>query len=223
MATYEDNIDEGTVSFEDGDKAADKTDQYDVSRKVRVELKFSVFEGQDGVEVLRFTGDAARAEVARLLGGKAPAVSAPQGEAQAGEPTKRTRRTKEQIAADEAAKQAGAPTTGVSGGAQTSADPAAVEDFDPTAEIPATETTDDGLDLSEFDVQPEAEVDEVITDADLNSAVQKKNGELGDPPRIRELIGSYNPDPKSVFQLRQIPAGKRREFLDKLAALKKAA
>lgn len=215
MATTQ--ITGGLVSVEDGLK---KPEEYAPPRKVRVELNFNVEDGDDASSLIEYAADLASQQVARQLGQSTKAVEKPV--TQAGEPAaetqRRTRRTKAQIEADEAAareKAAGASTTGDAGGEQTSAD------FDPTAFVedePAA--AGDGLDLSEFDVQPEAEA-EVITDADLNSAVQKKNAELADPPKIRELIGSYNPDPKSVFQLRQIPAGQRREFLNKLAALKK--
>jgi hypothetical protein len=63
------------------------------------------------------------------------------------------------------------------------------------------------------------EVVEEITDDDLNKATQQKNSTLGDPKKIRDLINSYNPDKTKTFQLRQIPADKRGEYLTKLKAL----
>lgn len=60
-----------------------------------------------------------------------------------------------------------------------------------------------------------------VTDAELQSAVQRKNGELKAPDLIRALIAGYNPDPTKQFTLREIPQAQRAEFIDKLAALKK--
>lgn len=209
-------ITHGVVSFEDGVKASE---EYAPAKKVRVELSFTTPDGEDEAAYVAHVGDIARAQVARLLNQASSAA----GEAPAPVAT-RTRRTKAQIAADEAAaKEAGAPTTGDAGGVQTSGDPAAIEDvgvdFEDVVDVDASVV--EALPEEDFTIAPE--VIEAISDADLNSHVQRKNGEIKDAKAIRELIGTYNSDPTKVFQLREIPAEKRREFLDKLAALKPAS
>lgn len=217
----------GLVSIEDGLKRAE---EYAPPRKVRVELSFGVGEGENYEAIFDTVSQAASNRVQSLLHG--PAISAvTSAAAEAGEPAsppatppKRTRRTAAQIEADKAALLAS--ETGASGDAPTSDDPAAIGGDDLTTAKVADPA--DLSDLSEFDVRPtEAPSGGAspapVTDADLNSAVQKKNAEISDPNAIRALIGGYNPDPTQVFQLRQIPADKRGEFLTKLAALTKAA
>lgn len=227
----------GLVAVEDGAKH-DPSDQYSLSRKVRVEMKFDVAEGSDPADVIQLVGDMAGAEVSRLLGRPATTARFTETTTTAGEPaaaaTARPRRTKAQIAADEAAaaaaaaKAAGTTTDPADmGGAAASpqGDPSVIQDGATTSGGTGSSgdgaTSDDPAAMDEWDV-PAAEVEAAaITDADLNAAVQKKNGELGDPPKIRNLIGSFNPDQTKPFQLRQIPAAQRQGFLDKLAALTK--
>lgn len=220
----------GLVSIEDGLK---KAEEYAPPRKVRVELSFAVSENEHFGEIFAIVSEAATNRVHSLLHGTPLVAVQPVAETPAaGEPARRVRRTKAQIEADEAARKAGASPSGESGEGQTSdEDPTANEenvihlpdetpaeddfDIEPAAEAPAEES---------FDIEPEpATGGDPITDADLNSAVQKKNAEIANPNAIRGLIGGYNPDPKQAFQLRQIPADKRAEFLTKLAALTKAA
>ena len=97
-------------------------------------------------------------------------------------------------------------------------DPAAVED----TSTDASAVTDDDAGEVNFDLPEVTDTSTEITDADLNSHVQKKNAEIANPTAIRELIATYKTDPKKAFQLREIPQEKRQEFLDKLAELKKA-
>lgn len=223
----------GLVSVEDGKKAAE---EYAPARKVRVDLSFSVGEGEDYATVFDMVSKAASNRVHALLHGTviASVLDGAPGEPGPTPAATRTRRTKAQIEADKAAQGNVDPAAvsedptageepvihlgdasvvedpasiGSAGGAQTSADPAAV----------------DGAEMvDEWDVPP-AEPAKEITDADLNSAVQKRNGELKNPQLIRDLIGSYNPDKSKPFQLRQIPAAERQGFLDKLTALKAIA
>jgi hypothetical protein len=219
----------GLVSIEDGIK---KAEEYAPPRKVRVELSFGVGEGETFETIFDTVSQAAANRVASLLGGTAlNVVAGPTADTPAGEPQRRTRRTKAQIEADEAARKAGASQTGDAGGVQTSDDP--TDGADPVIHLP-DETAEDDFSIEpepetpaeeSFDIEPAAEDPkaEAITDADLNSAVQKKNAEIANPNAIRALIGGYNPDPKSAFQLRQIPPEKRPEFLTKLGALTKAA
>lgn len=214
----------GLVSVEDGIK---KPEEYAPPRKVRVELSFSVGENEAYQDIFDTVSQAASNRVASLLGQK-PVVVEPAEAAETPAP-KRRRRTAAEIA------EAGAKANGGSGGAQTSADPASMED--PTGgeetviHLPDETPEDESFDIEpaagepedeSFDIEPAGSPDP-ISDGDLNSAVQKKNAEIANPNAIRTLISSYNPDPKSAFQLRQIPADKRGEFIAKLAALTKAA
>lgn len=58
-----------------------------------------------------------------------------------------------------------------------------------------------------------------ITDQDMDTATRKKNSVLKDPEKIRNLINTFNPEPGTPFFVRQIPAERRQEYLDKLEAL----
>lgn len=217
----------GRIVLEDANKPiAD----YTPPRKAVAEITFSYL---DPAEAERWSAHAAKiasARVDELLG---RATQATTGEAPA--TTTRRRRTKAEIEADNAAALAGAKQNSGAGGAQTSADPASVEE-DPTAGQEAVihlpdETNDpasigdDAAEVGledEWDVPVEEAVTE-ITDADLNSEVQRKNAELKAPDQIRALIGSYNPDKSKPFQLRQITQADRAGFIAKLKALKAAA
>lgn len=222
----------GTVSVEDGLK---KQEEYAPPRKVVVLLNFQVAEGEDFQATFDLASHAATNRVYSLLHGKPfvttlaqePTGALHEPEPAAGEPPKRKRRT----AAEIAAAAAGASQSGSAGGAQTSdedptgnvenvihlPDEAAIGEDDFSIEPAETQTPVEEI----FDIEPDAGED--VTDADLNNAVQKKNAEIANPNAIRALIGTYNPDPKAAFQLRQIPAAKRAEFLTKLGELKKAA
>lgn len=175
-----------------------------------------------------------------LSGGAAAPV--PQSEA---EPAKRTRRTKEQIAADEAASGAASPgpsgegvtsaaefptegTAGaqVAGAGQASSGSATGASSGSAVATPGqnASSTQSAAGLEdEWDTTPATEV----TDAALVDAVTKKNGELqvagmtveAAPVLIRNLLATYNPDPAKAFGLREIPQDKRADFLSKLAAV----
>lgn len=225
----------GLVSVEDSKPHSN--DEYG-RKKVRVDLSFAVGEGEDYTTTFDLASEAATNRVTALLNGVSlRAVGGTTAEAPASPPApaaRKTRRTAAQIAADDAAKAAGHSPSGSAGAGQTS-------DEDPTANeanvihLPDEGAVDGGDDFSiepepetpaeeSFDIEPDpAAGGEPITDADLNSAVQKKNAEIANPNAIRALIGGYNPDPKQAFQLRQIPADKRGEFIAKLNALTKAA
>lgn len=211
----------GLVSVED---SKPHSNDEDGRKKVRVDLSFAVGEGEDYTTTFDLASEAATNRVTALLNGVSlRAVGGTTAETPASPPApaaRRTRRTAAQIEADNAAKAAGHSPSGSAGGEQTSDDPASIslpdetagddDTFDIEAEAPVAEES--------FDIEPDAGGDP-ITDADLNSAVQKKNAEIKNPNAIRALIGAYNPDPKAAFQLRQIPADKRAEFVTKLAAL----
>jgi hypothetical protein len=229
----------GLVSVEDSKPHSN--DEYG-RKKVRVDLSFAVGEGEDYTSTFDLASEAATNRVTALLNGVSlravGGTTTTAAETPASPPApaaRRTRRTAAQIAADDAAKAAGHSPSGSGGGAQTS-------DEDPTGNeanvihLPDEGAVDGGDDTFDIEPEPETPAEESfdiepdpaaggdpITDADLNSAVQKKNAEIANPNAIRTLIGTYNPDPKSAFQLRQIPADKRGEFIAKLNALTKAA
>lgn len=205
------------VSVEDGVKPAE---DYAPARKVRVELTSDVFNQQELGAAVDYLGQLASQQVARLLGRAVSDVEQPAANAPA---ATRTRRTKEQIAADKAAAEAPAAS-----------DPTALED--PT-ELPqssgdhgstTTAETDPAALDDDFTVQPEPPAVETsgqiapISDGDLNAAVQKRNGELASADgtkAIRALIATFNPDKTKVFQLREITADRRAEFLNGLNAI----
>lgn len=94
--------------------------------------------------------------------------------------------------------EAGSPAAESGGSPSVVADPAAIG----------------GDDASLFQAS-----DAPVSDQELLTTITHKNGEIQDPPRIRELIGRYIPAPG---QAREIDQSKRRAFLAELAALKKA-
>lgn len=229
MSTLQSSIESGTVSFEDGNPAADS---YDPKRKVRVELKFIVYDDQSDPEaVLRYAGDCAKAEVGRLLGRIKAAATEPTPAPPAAEPEKapRTRRTREQIAADEAAAKAAAEGNGsppTSSGSQGSGDagnagtpPGGGDGAPQTSGAPADPATPPasgdewGTDAATADV----------SDAELNSACSTTAERVGDPTKVRDTIQSFNTKPAGEkFKVTEIPQTQRAAFLAKLAALTKA-
>lgn len=61
-----------------------------------------------------------------------------------------------------------------------------------------------------------------ISDVDLNDAVAKRRGALGEAavPKLRALVEEFNPNKGQPFVIRQIAQEHRQAFLDKVAALK---
>lgn len=201
--------------------------EYTPARKVRVELTSDVYSQDEIADRTAYLGTVASSQIDSLLGRVAPTASSGVviANAAAAEAPKRTRRTKEQIAADERAAAAAADNLDLS-------DPAALDDTVvgdlPTHSPDTTVAADPAALDDEWAVEPEpaAEVKSTvinpISDADLNSAVQKRNGELkseAGTKAIRALIASYNPDATKVFQLAQIPVDRRVEFLNSLTAI----
>ncbi len=193
------NITNGVVSVEDGTK---KSEEFSPPRKVRVEFTFAVPEGGDGAAVAKEAGDAASAEVARLLGLKPAAAkkadkTPPVAPAA---PAKPVLSDKNKLAAE-----AGLPVDDGLGGAN-----------EPVKPAPAL--VEDNLDDL---LGPEAP--KPITDAELTDAAQKKNKAQKDkdpkwsPVKIRELCVKYAGADK---HFRDIPADKRAAFLKELDALK---
>lgn len=235
MSDPTENYDRVFVSIEDGTKP---DIEYAPARKVRVELHYILVEDESFDDAFERLGTTASKHVDKLLG-RTSVPSSGTGEAT----VTRTRRTKAQIEADRlaalvAAEEAKDPTAledaqpgnaatgtdGSSGGEQTAS---TIEAEDPT-ELPQSSSTGTSEAADPFLIEPEVPKVETagqinpISDGDLNSAVQTKNGSLGSPAgttKIRDLIASYNPDKTQQFQLRQIPADRRVEFLAALEAI----
>lgn len=203
----------GLVSIEDGVK---KAEEYAPPRKVRVELKFDVAEGQDAEAITRGVSAMASNQVAELLGSKPLISNVVVATAAAAEPEKRG---------------PGRPSTKKPAAAETPATittPSQVVDVTNAAAVVDTpaETiivTDPpaGDELDAILGLTVAEVVKEITDAELNAAVQKKNAALQDPPMIRDLITKFQPDPAKPTLLANIAQDQRAAFLTDLEKLKK--
>lgn len=212
----------GSISYEDGVKK-DPNDQYSNSRKVRVELNFAVPEdpGVDPDSVLSEVMEKAIALTNEKLGitkptREAKSTSLAPAPIAAIVAVGKTKADLEAEATAKADKPAGAKR-----GPKPKTKPA--EDWD-TGNAPSADTAGKPETNAAATAAPATDewaADPVveITDADLNKAVGEKNGTLKDPPKIRALIGSFNPNPKKQFNLRDIPQEQRQTFLDKLKDL----
>lgn len=187
------SINAGLVSIEDGIPA--KTGDYDPKRKVRVEFSFSVEAGQEAVAQAEEAGDAAQAQVARLLGTTvAPkATRAKAADKPKTEPEKPAEKTKADLA-----REAGLPTETVVEKVKPAEDDELFSDGDPDAPKP-------------------------ITDAELTAAAQAKNKVMKDkkvanwaPAKIHTLREKFT-GPDKFF--RDIPTDKRSQFLKELEEL----
>lgn len=154
----------------------------------------------DAIGILKAAGES-------FLGRSAPASAVT---VVASEPAAEVKPRAAKAAAQKANKEAAKPTVAPSGGADE------LED-----DLGETKPAEDDLGDEDFDAPIEADA-KPVTDAELNDAAQAANRRVGDPKAIREIINSYNDDPTKVFQMRQIPAAKRAEFIAKLEGLKKA-
>ena len=205
------SVTSGTIAIEDGTKAKE---EFAPARKVKVELTFSVPEGQDGVAYMHGVARVAEAKVASMLGRTAPAETAvPKAET----PAQKKKREAAEAAEAKAAqpertkadleREAGLPVTGKSDEELLEDEPAAKE---------ASEEDDLGDLLGEAAPPP-------VTDLELGKAAQDKNakmkaehGEKWAPAKIRDLISKYS-DGKRI---NDIPAAKRPQFLKDLEAIK---
>lgn len=175
--------------------------------KARVELRFDVPEGGDAEAILDAVTAKAKTKVFEMLkaGGKAPT---------------RTTAAPAVAAADAGATAPAAPTTTKEDLAKA-AGVSKADEKKAAKKAPAAAKKDgggDATDMSEFDV-PGTTPAEAMSDADLLAAVQKKNAALKNPDKIRALIGQYNPKPGEPFQVKQIAAEQRADFITKLDAL----
>ena len=214
----------GSVTYGRTTKPAD----YE-SKKAEVTLTFGIEQETPAEERNAFlvtVGNMAIHHCNRMLGlNEQPAAYVPMVEATAEQAAKRTRRTKIQIEADEAA-QAPVVTENPFGGstAPGAGDAAEIEmnkggfgeqTAGPTpassAAFSADAPTAEGF---VFDAEPVATE---ITDVDLMTALNRKAAELGGAKEINVLLGLYiakgaNP--------REIPQEKRPEFIEKIHGLK---
>lgn len=206
----------GIVSYEDGVKTVEG-DQFSPTRKVRVELNFSLDDGEKSETAIATVLDQAQSFVMGKLNLKAPTAAARSTAKPASDP--------KPAATGKSDKEKLAEANGVGSDAQAKIDAAAAKKAAgpkrPAAkpaddalgeETPPAAKEEDGLDEL-FDA---TEAPKEITDADLNHAVQTKNRAVANPKAIKALVATYNPDETKAFTLREIPAGKRAEFVEKL-------
>jgi hypothetical protein len=227
----------GTVSVEDCKKHEGYPDpQFAPTRKVRVELIFTVPEGQDGKPYLDATAAEADVKVAELLGSPPRAkTTKPVSTSATPEPGSKAALEAELVAKGASAADLGhAPQTAAPGPrrpgrpakttpeaaqapAATPAAPVADPDELVVSEEPAaTVVADDDL----GDLTGEAKV-EPISDLELNNAVAKRNAVIKSGIAIRKLVQTFNPDPAKLpnIVLAQIPQERRADFLKKLEVL----
>lgn len=217
----------GIVAYEDGVKTI-TGDQFSPTRKVRVELNFSLDDADEGDDAVILAvlnkaqsfvqgklnldnPTAAATKTVRLRKAAEtpadPASVASGHEAAVAAVAKSSAATAKVLTDKDRLAAAGGLVPGAEPAKEKpAADPAAIED--------AVVEEDDGLgDLMGGGEAP-------VTDKDLTDAVQTKNKEIKDPVRIRELVFSYNGGPG--HEIKDIPPTKRHEFLGKLKALVKA-
>lgn len=193
-----------------------KDDDFGIKREFAAELTFGVGENESPDEIigfvaqkvvdiahekLRIRSGSAAAEVQARPGSPSPASPPP-----AADPVS-PKNDKEKLAA-----AAGLTTLAVVA-------PAPVKPKKAPKIAPVAEAAVEDDDLSELFGETEpAKPARVVTDKEIIDAVNKKNGILKDPPKLvalkEEFVGKL---PK---QLRDIPAERREEFLQRLEALK---
>lgn len=216
-------ITNGSVLIEDGTKTAEKADQYDVSRRVRVELSFAVGEGQSAVAVLDHVAKIADMKVHEMLGRKRTAASDialnTAVTSAAGTVEEKPKATRTRVKPAEETK-APADELDLTAGPKAAVSQADELGLDLNAGSGVSEGGQDDDDMSWMN--EEAPAAKEITDGELGERAQHKHKELQDGKPIRALLDKYNPDKTKVCQLRDIPQAKRQAFLDELAALKKA-
>lgn len=217
------DINHVSVTFENGLKR----EECGPTRKASVTISAAVDKGEDGVVAMNYIGTLARAKVADLLGQTLPAEAAaaisaeaaPVGETEA---PKRTRRTKEQIAADAAASAAtGAasePSAPTASGEQT-----ASEDWSEPGEQSQTTSSDSqGSGADDWSEEtPAAEAPAPITDADLAMHCSKHAQRLGGGEKVKGAIAGFKPNgwDKPKFGVTDILPSQRPNFVEKLEAL----
>lgn len=190
------DINSVSVTFENGVKR----EEYGPTKKAAVTITAAVADGEDGGLVLDVLSQAALSKVAYLLGAPKPdtVVSQSIADANAGEkpPARKSRPPKDQFSGQVAESAS-----------ETASSPAPAEAALPT-------DTQAGEDWSAAPA--------TITDADLLQHTSAKAGVLGERERIKQLIGTFDPQSgqgTGAFKVQDIPAAQRQDYLDKLAAL----
>lgn len=221
--TVANNITSGTIAIEDGTKAKE---EFAPARKVKVELSFSVPEGQDGAAYMQGVARIAETKVQEMLGRVAAKVVAAAADPKPVEVAKTEVETpaqkKKREAAEAKAAAAAAPKEKTKADLAREAglpagDDELLED-EPTITAAGKVVADED-DLT--DLLGDAPL-VVVTDKQLGEAAQRKNGtaKAADPNwapvKIRELIAKFSTD-KTI---NNIPAEKREQFLKELDALK---
>ncbi len=212
----------GIVSYEDGIKTV-QGDQFSPTRKVRVELNFSLDDADEGEDthILRVLNKA-QSMVQEKLGIHNPTAAAEKVVTETSPKPKAAEKSvadqhEEHVASIAASSKATAKVVSdkerLAQEAFSSAGKVAAEMEEKLAAIndPVVIEEDPLADLMGTAPTP-------VTDAELNAAVQTKNKEIKDPVRIRNLIAEYNGGPGKV--LADIEQEQRQEFLAKLKAFK---
>lgn len=233
------DITEVRVTFGNGIKR----EEFGPTKKAEVTITAAVDKGQDGRATLDEISELALRKTAELLGAPRPAEqplpptsSASQASPAEAEPQRRTRRTKEQIAADnaaaEAAKQAATNPTGNTPPADEWAGVAAGTDAPAASEQQAADTTQpSGDDTTQ---KTTAATDDwtasetaTITDADLNQHCSTHAARVKDPLKVRGVIAKFNPGTDAFnpdkggkkFGVSDIPQEQRPSFVKALEDL----
>lgn len=205
----------GIVSYEDGIKTV-AGDQFSPTRKVRVELNFSLDDGDEDRPYVLSVMNTAQSLVQEKLGISGPTAAATRAVEHKPEAVKAE--TQKPPRAPGRPKAEPKPSSDELTTSAETAKPATKADLAAAAGLPA----DDGIaDLLGESPKPAKE----ITDADMNDAAQRANAKINTAenpagPRIRELAKKFIPDPTKPPVLREIPQDKRAEFLKQLAELK---
>ena len=215
-------IDSITVHLTDGIKQGDYAPNkvYDLTAFLSNPTENEVLDAVDMIvrSGERFLGRTARArvEVSAPLPPTSSASPASTGEPAAGEPQRRTRRTKAQMEADEARDRAeieAAAAPAVSEQSTSATDTASAQSS-PTA------------DEDEWAAAAPAEL--TITDQELNHACSVSAERVKDPQKVKGVIAKFNPggdawDPAKPggrrFTVNDLPANQRPDFLAQLKAL----
>jgi hypothetical protein len=214
----------GIVAYEDGVKTV-AGDQFSPTRKVRVELNFSVDQGEDGHAAIQTVLGTAQAFVRTKLG-LAPNTGKAADSVEHPHPAQKAAEATAGVSGKEAlAKAAGVSEAHVAAATPTPKAPKRTPALKPEAPKPdpaavIEEAGDPASVEDEFAVAAEEEV-KPISDEELNNAVGKKNAKLNNPVLIRSTIAEFKPDGwTKQFTMRDIPQDQRAAFLMKLEALK---
>lgn len=208
----------GHVKVVDGTK---KPEDYSTNRVVEVMLAFTN-EGTDYRLILEQAGNAASAEVARLLGGEAPKVTKPRTP----KPPTATTATATKANTD---PLAGGEATVVPAKANTDPLAGSGQAISTGGERVDPNASKGGDDILSGGGTPAKGGDDIlsstapqITDSDLSNAIVKTNGATKNSHAIRALIGQYVPQDGRVHQAVEIPQEKRSAFLAELGKVKAA-